>query len=447
MSLAPPQRPLTRRSIAHQAWPIMLGQASIPLVGLVDTTVIGRTGQAAALAGVAMGAAVIELVFWSFGFLRMGQSGLVAQAAGAGDRLEVDALLLRGLALGLGIGLVLLVLQAPLTDLAFFALSTSPEIAAPAHAFVAARFAGAPAALAVFAINSWLIGLGRTRLALVLQLVMNAANLLLDVTLVWHFGMGARGVGIGTASAEWIALATALLLALGPGGARPTTLLARRGLATLVDGPALRRLFAVNRDLMIRTVALLILFTWFANAGARLGATTLAANHVLMQFVGVAAFVLDAFAFTAEERIGHALGAGSRANFDRALRLTAEFSGLGGLALALLFVASGPAIIALVTTDAAVRATAMTFLPLAALAPFVGAPSWLLDGVFIGATRGRALRNAALVSTLGYLALDTVLRPLGNAGVWAALLASYALRAATLGSALPALRRSLPPHP
>jgi MATE family multidrug resistance protein len=418
----------------------MVGQASVPLVGLVDTMVIGRSGTASALAGVALGAAIIDLVFWSFGFLRMGLSGLVAQAAGAGDHDEVDALLVRGVVLGLGLGIVLLALTGPIMAAGFIALPAGGAVAGPARAFVAARFYGAPAALAVFAVNGWLIGRRQTRLALMLQLVMNVINVALDVTLVWHFSMGARGVGLGTAAAEWAALLVGLALALGPGGARPMALIAHTGWRVLIARDRLIRLFAVNRDVMIRTVALLILFTWFANAGARLGAVTLAANHVLMQFVAIAAFVLDAFALTAEERIGHAIGAGSRGTFDRALRLCGEFALGGGGLLALLFLIAGRWGVAAITTDPQVRATALAFLPFAAIVPLAGAPGWLLDGVFIGATEGRALRNAALLSTLGYLGCDYALRPLGDTGVWLALLISYGFRAGSLALWLPALR-------
>jgi len=442
-SLAAAASPLTRRAVIAQAWPIMVGQASVPLVGVVDTLVIGRSGTASALAGVALGAAIIDLVFWSFGFLRMGMSGLVAQAAGAGDRDEVDALLLRGMVLGLAIGALLWVLTGPIMAAGFFALPPGGAVAGPARAFVAARFYGAPAALGVFAVNGWLIGRRQTRLALVLQLIMNVINVVLDVTLVWHFGLGARGVGLGTAMAEWAALIVGLALALGPGGAQPLALIRRAGWRVLVARDKLARLVAVNRDVMIRTVALLILFTWFANAGARLGAVTLAANHVLMQFVAIAAFVLDAFALTAEERIGHAIGAGARDRFDRALRLTGEFALGGGALLAAMFIAGGAWGVVAITTDPHVRATALAYLPFAAVVPLVGAPSWLLDGVFIGATDGRALRNAAVVSTLGYLACDYALRPLGDTGVWLALLLSYGFRAGTLAWRLPALRARL----
>ena len=443
MSTASPALPLTRASIFAQAWPIMLGQASIPLVGIVDAAVIGRTGDAAALAGVALGATVISLVFWSFGFLRMGMTGLTAQAQGAGEQAEVEALLLRALAIGGAIGLTLMALAWPIVHLAFAMLAGGEAVTEEASGYATARFFGAPAALGTFAINGWLLGLGRTRAALGLQLVVNAANIGLDLLFVWGLGMGATGVGIGTAGAEWIALACGLLVAGRVAGGGLVEMARRTGRARLLDRAALVRLFAVNRDIMIRTLALLLLFTWFANSGARLGAVSLAANHVLMQFISLAAFVLDAFAFTAESRIGQALGAKSRGQFTRAVRLTGEFSACAGAALALLFWMGGEAVITFITTDAAVRAEATRFLPFAALVPLVGMPSWLLDGIFIGATAGRALRIAAVVATVLYLALDTALRPLGNLGVWWAFTASYPFRAAALGWHWPALLRSL----
>ncbi|AKH41198.1 MATE family multidrug resistance protein [Altererythrobacter atlanticus] len=432
-------QPLTRASIFAQAWPIMLGQASVPLVGIVDAAVVGRTGDAAALAGVALGATIISMVFWSFGFLRMGMTGLTAQAEGSGDEREVAALLLRSLAIGAAIGFVLVLLQWPIGELAFALLAGGEEVSREAGGYVGARFFGAPAALCVFAINGWLLGLGRTRAALLLQVVMNIANIALDIGFVWGLGMGARGVGLGTAGAEWIALATGLVVATQIAGRSPFAIFRDLGASMVFDRAALARLFAVNRDLMIRTIALLFLFAWFANAGARLGAVTLAANHVLLQFVSVAAFVLDAFAFTAESRIGKAIGANSPQQFRRAIRLAGEFSLLGGVLLSLVFWLGGSAAIHAITTDPETRAIARDFLFFAALIPVLGMPSWLLDGIFIGATAGRALRNAAVISTLSYLALDFALRPHGNWGVWIAFTASYILRAAALGAHLPSL--------
>lgn len=429
--------PLTRRAIFAQAWPIMLGQTTVPLVGLVDTAVIGRTGDAAALAGVALGTVVINMIFWTFGFLRMGMTGMTAQAEGAGDAQEVAAMLLRGVIAGVVLGAILFALQIMLVPLAFGVLSGGGALDAAARGYVGARFLGAPASLAVFAINGWLLGLGRTRAALALQIAMNLVNIGLDLLFVRHFGLGARGVGLGTACAEWTSLALGLMIA-GRG------LDWRRQLSpALFGGGALWRLFAVNADIMLRTMALLLLFVWFTNAGARLGATALAANHVLMQFVSVSAFVLDGFAFTAEARVGQAIGARSRAAVVRAIRLTGEFSLAAGIGFALLFLALGGPLIAFFASDAGVRAQAMAMLPYAAIIPAIGVPAWLLDGIFIGATRGRALRNAAIVATALYIATDLALRPWGESGIWWALTASYLYRAASLGAHLPGLLRTI----
>ena len=428
-------QPLTRRSILTQAWPIMLGQTTVPLVGLVDTAVIGWTGDAAALAGVALGTAIISFIFWAFGFLRMGMTGLTAQAHGRGERTEVDGLLVRGVVAGLGIGAVLVALQILLVPAAFALLAGGGALDAAAREFVTARFLGAPAALGFYAINGWLYGLGRTRETLVLQILVNLVNGVLDILFVWQFDMGARGVGLGTAIAEWVGLIAGIVLVVRIAG--PRALLGQR--AGFLQGAAWVRLFAVNADIMVRTIALLALFLWLANAGARLGTVQLAANHVLMQLVSIFAFVLDGFAFTAESRVGQAVGKRAKGELLRAIRLTGEFSlGFGLLAtLAALFF--GGALIDLLTTNAEVREAARAVLPLAALAAIVGVPAWLLDGVFIGATQGRALRNAAILATTFYIATDLLLRPLGATGLWLALLASYFFRAGLLAIHLPRL--------
>lgn len=434
---------LTRGAVIAQAWPIILGQALVPLVGIVDVAVIGRTGDAAALAGVALGATIVNLVFWTFGFLRMGVTGLTAQAHGAGDGAEVIATLVRALLLGIAIGAVLLALAPLIVPGSLAAMAAPADIARPTRAFVAARLFGAPGALGFYALNGWLIGLGRTRLALGVQLAMNGVNIALDLVFVGVLGLGAAGVGFGTAAAEWSALAAALIACrqvLGPGW---RTMFREIGRARLLALAAMRRLIAVNLDIMVRTFALLILFAWFAHAGARLGAVPLAANHVLMQLVGISAFVLDGFAFTAEARVGAAVGAGSLAGFRRAAWLTGECSLVGGALFSLLIWLCGGALVDLVTRDPATRGAAAAMLPYCALVPVLGAPAWLLDGIFIGATRGKVLRNAAVLATLAYLATDHALSVRGDAGVWLALLLSYVYRAVSLGVCVPALMRRI----
>ncbi|MDF7777334.1 MATE family efflux transporter, partial [Sphingomonas sp. AOB5] len=305
-----------------------------------------------------------------------------------------------------------------------------------ARAFVAARMWGAPASLAVFAINGWLLGLGRSRAALALQIVMNLVNIGLDILFVWHFDMGVRGVGYGTACAEWTALAVGLAM-VAPH---------LRGVADrarLFHREALKRLFAVNADIMIRTVALLLMFVWVTNSGARLGTNVLAANQVLMQAISLVAFVLDGFAFTAESRVGHAIGARSRPDLVRAIRLTAEFSFVCAALFGVLLMAAGAPAIRFLVTNQEVRDIAIATLPLVAILPLLGTPAWLLDGIFIGATGGRALRNAAILATAMYIATDLLLRPFGLWGLWTAFLLSYVYRAATLGAFMPGLLRGL----
>jgi len=411
----------------------MLGQATIPLVGVVDTLVIGRTGDAVALAAVALGATIVNFLLWAFGFLRMGMTGLAAQAQGAGNTGEVEALLLRGLLVGLGVGFLLLLLSRPLAALALALFAGTPTLDRVAETFITARLLSAPATLALYAINGWMLGLGKTRAALALQIVLNLANIALDSWLVWGLHLGARGVGLGTAMAEWTALLVGLAMAarlLAPG------VVGRIGgeWRAIADPAALRRLFAVNADIMVRTIALLAMFGWFTNAGARLGAVQLAGNQLLMQFVSVAAFVLDGFCFTTEARVGQAIGAKSPATLARAIRLTGEFALAAGLMFAGAIMAFGSAIIALMTPDPAIRVVAVAMLGFAAAVPVIGMPAWLLDGVFIGATEGRALRNAAVGATLLYILTDIALRPWSSAGMWVALLAGYGYRAAGLGA-------------
>lgn len=431
--------PLTRRAVLAQAWPIVIGQASVPLVGLVDTAVIGRTGDATALAAVALGGTIVNFALWTFGFLRMGMTGLTAQAHGAGDDKETAALVVRGLLLGLGCGIGIVGLQALLVPAALGLMAGGGALDSAARAYVDARLVGAPAALAVYAVVGWLFGLGRTRAALAIQLVLNLANVALCALYVWHLGWGVAGVGLATATADWLSLVLALAIA-APGfrGWRDPHLL---------DPAALRRLFAVNGDIMLRTIALLAMFAWFANAGARLGPERLAAQQVLMQFVAVAAFVLDGFAFTAESRVGQAIGARSRPAVERAIRLTGEFALASAALFALLILVAGGQGIALLTTNAAVRALARDGLAYVALVPLVGVPAWMLDGIFIGATAGRSLRDAAILATLLYVATDLALRPLGAHGVWLALIASYVWRALALGWRLPALLAKVGPAP
>ncbi|MEM1413723.1 MAG: MATE family efflux transporter [Myxococcota bacterium] len=433
---------VTTRRVLAIALPIMLSNVSTPLLGVVDTAVVGRLPGPAPLGAVALGSLIFSFVFWAFGFLRMGTTGLTAQAEGAGDAVEVRASLGRALLLALGIGLVLIALRGPIAELAFRLVSGSETVEGLARGYVALRILAAPATLASFALLGWFIGLGQARTALALQLVLNLTNVVLDAAFVLGLGWGVRGVAAGTLLAEVLAATVGLALAArelrrrGGFGGRPT-------LASILDAEGLRRTVAVGGDILVRTLALVFAFAWFTDQGARAGELVLAANAVLMQLVNVAAYFLDGLAFAAETLVGRAIGARDRRLFDGAVRRTTELAALVALALTAIFALAGPLFVDALSADPEVRALARRYLPWAAAGPLAGVWAYQLDGIFIGATRTRALRNAALGATALFLGGWWLLRGFGNHGLWASLHVHYAARLGTLALAFPALRASV----
>ena len=434
----------TRQRVLRMAWPIVLANAAVPLLGIVDTAVIGHVGTTAELGGIALGALIFSFVYWGFGFLRMGTTGFTAQAAGARDEAEVRATLSRGLVLGLGIGAALVALQIPIAWAALRLLNGSAEVESVARDYVAARIWGAPAALATFALLGTFIGLGKSGHLLFVQVLVTGINAALDVTFAGFLGWGARGIATGTAIAEWCGFAVSLWIAL--------VLLRERHhdgepflpFARLRDLARLRKTLGANADIMVRTVFLLFGFAWFTDRSARFGDVELAANHVLLQLVSFAAFFLDGYAFAAESLVGSSVGARSRAVFDAAVRRSTELAALTSLVLALLLFTIGPWLAAGITDLPPVESAARRHLPLAAVYVAVSFAAFQLDGIFIGATRTRAMRNASIASALVFVALEIPLGDaLGNTGLWLAFIAYVIVRAVTLGAAYPSLRASI----
>ena len=422
--------PLSRSRVLSLAWPVVLAQAATAMTGVVDTAVMGRFGDAADLAAVAVAVVAVNFLYWSLGFLRMATTGQTAQAEAVGDRPESCAVLVRALGLGALLGAALILAFPLLRALALGAFQAAPEVETLAGEYLFARIWGAPAALMGFAASGWLLGTGRTRALLVFQGVQNAVNAGLDVWLVAVADWGPAGIGAGTAAAEWAALGVALVAVRD--GLHPP--------AGLLDRTRLMALFAANRDILVRTLALLVSFAWFVNSGARQGTAVLAGNEVLLQFVNVAAFVLDAFAFIAEKEVGEGFGSRDPARLRRAMRVTSELSLGFGAGFSLLFLATGDAVIRAFVADPTAREVALGYLPFCAVVPLLGAPAWQLDGAFLGATFGRAFRNAGLVAAALYVGTDLLLAPrFGNTGVWSAFLLMYVFRAACLAAYWPAL--------
>lgn len=419
---------VTSRRVLRIAGPIVLSNATVPILGAVDTGVVGQLGEAAPIGAVGIGAIILTFFYWIFGFLRMGTSGLTAQAIGERDSAEVSALLVRGLMIGAAAGLTFIILQGPLFWLGFRLSPASAEVEELAHAYMQIRIWGAPAAIAAFAMTGWLIAAERTREVLVLQLVINGTNIILDLWFVLGLGWGVEGVAIATLIAEWTGLALGLWMC--------REVFARTGWRdpALIFAPErLKRMAAVNGDIMIRSVLLEIGFAAFVFKAADFDDVTLAANQILIQFLHITAHALDGFAFAAEALVGQAMGARNRAVLRRASILTSQWALVCVALLSAAFMFGGGEVIRWMTTAEDVRTVAYDYLFWVALAPLIGLPAWMFDGIFIGATRTRDMRNAMVISLPVYLvALFALGAVWGNHGLWLALMMFFGLRGLTL---------------
>lgn len=413
----PPVPEVTHRRMFTVAVPMMLAHITVPLLGLVDATVIGRLGDAALLGAVALGAAVFDYLFWTFGALRMGTAGLTAQAVGARDARAVSETLARAFAVGGGIGLVLVLLQIPIAAGAFAVLGASDAVEAAFADYFAIRIWAAPITLMNYALLGSLTGRGRTDLGFLLQVVQNLVNVALTIAFVLWFEMGVPGAALGTVLGEatGFVLGLVLVIRLGDNPFR-----ARR--AALFDPVALKRMLAVNGDIMIRTIALMTAFLVFQSLGARAGDTTLAANAVLYNVFLIGGYFLDGFATAAEAIGGQAHGARDRRAFRRAAGIAILWAHVFGALLSLGFYLGGSAFIDFITTDEGVRETARLYLIFAAATPLAGALAFAHDGIYIGATWTAALRNTMLCAFALYLVVLYLGQDRGNTALWMAFL-------------------------
>ncbi|MFQ6549726.1 MATE family efflux transporter [Aestuariibius sp. 2305UL40-4] len=430
--------PISNRRVLKIALPIVLSNATIPILGLVDTGVVGQIGTAEPIAAVGVGAAMITAIYWVFGFLRMGTVGLVGQALGANDRDEVSLLLTRALLIAGAAGITLILLQIPVI---WGALRISPspsDVEDLAHTYMAIRIWSAPAAIALYGVTGWLIAQERTRAVLVLQLWMNGLNIVLSLAFVLGLNWGIGGVAFATFLAEYSGLALGLWLCRD--AFRNPVWRAR---LRVLDPDKLRHMALVNRDILIRSLLLQAIFLSFILLGGHFGATPQAANQILVQFLYVTAYALDGFAFAAEAIVARAMGAKRPVALRRGALLTSAWGTAIGAALTLTFWIAGPAIIDIMAKSPEVQQAARTYLPWMIAAPLLGVASWMLDGIFIGATRSRDMRNMMVLSAAIYFAALWPLMALyGNHGLWIALLLSFIARGITLGARYPALERA-----
>ena len=429
---------VTHRRVLKIAVPVVAANVTVPILGAVDTGVVGQLGEAAPIGAVGIGAIILTAIYWVFGFLRMGTAGLASQALGAGDRGELAAILTRVLMIGFAGGAAVILLQIPLFWASFQIAPASDQVEALARDYMGIRVWSAPAMIALYGVMGWLIAQERTASVLVVQLTMNGINIVLDLLFVLGFDWGVQGVAVATLISEWSGLALGLWLCRAAFRVPDW-----RDWARVLDRARLVRMARVNTDILIRSLLLEVMIVSFMFMGARFGDVALAANQVLLQFLHVTAYAMDGFAFGAEALVGQALGARNRAALRRAAVVSSIWGAVIVVLLAGVFLVAGGVVIDIMATDEGVRQAARDYLPWMVLAPIIGWLPWMMDGIFIGATRTADMRNMMVVSLAVYgLAAVLLVPAFGNHGLWAAYIISYAARGVTLAARYPALERS-----
>ncbi len=430
---------ITNKRVLTIAIPIVLSNITVPILGAVDTAVVGQLGKAAPVAAVGVGAIIITSFYWLFGFLRMGTTGLVAQAVGSKDESEVRAYLLRALILGLLAGLFIFTLRTPLMELGLWISPASSDVEELAQKYISIRVWSAPAAIGLYGIVGWLIALERTKSVLFLQFFMNGVNVLLDIWFVLVLNWGVQGVAIATVIAEVSALILGLLICYDrfKDKSWPT-------LRIVFSIARLKNMLSTNLDILLRSIILEVIFVSFLLYGGKFGDVKLAANQVLLQFLHIAAHGLDGFALAAETLVGQAFGKKDRSILRKSIIVSSKLAFLLSCIMAISFLLFGSSLIDLMTTAENVRLEAKSYIIFITLVPILGVSAYMLDGIFIGATKTKDMRNMMFITLIFYVIAVLLLVPyFQNTGLWSALLISFIVRGATLAFRYPSLEKSI----
>ena len=405
------------RDVWRIAAPMILSNVSVPLLGMVDTGVVGHLESPAYLGAVAIGATIFGFLYTGMNFLRMGTTGIAAQRYGAEDNDGLRVSLGQALIVSLLVAVVLLALQLPIGKFALSLIGAEPDVEAFAAEYFSIRIWSAPGTLANYVIIGWFLGLQNARVPLLIFLTVNITNIVLDLVFVLQLGMKVDGVALASVIAEY----TGMLVGLGFAARALRERSGHWPLARLFNVRAYAAFFAVNANLFVRTMALMFAFGFVTAMGARLGGVVLAANAVLMNLQNLTAFALDGFAHAAEALVGKAVGQQRRDVFERSVSLALKWSMIFAVGFCLLYVAIGPALIRLLTDLPDVRSAAMQFLPWLIISPLISVWSFLYDGVYVGATRAREMRDIMIISTfVVFLPAWYLLQGLGNHGLWLA---------------------------
>jgi len=416
------------KALWRLALPMIFSNITVPLLGLVDTAVIGHLDSPVYLGGVAVGSMATSFLFMLLLFLRMSTTGLTAQAYGAKDPVRLARALVQPLLLALGAGLVIVLLRTPLIDLALHIVGGSDAVLEQARRFLTLRWLSAPASLANLVLLGWLLGVQYARAPVILLVVGNVLNIVLDLWLVMGLHMNVQGAALATVCAEYATFFIGLLMV------RRVLHLRGISLALLKDAwrGNIRRLLALNRDIMLRSLLLQLCFGALTVFGARLGSDIVAVNAVLMTMLTFTAYALDGFAYAVEAHSGQAYGARDDSQLLHVWRAACRQSGLVALAFALIYAAMGQHIVAMLTSIPALRELADRYVIWQMVLPVIGVWCYLLDGMFIGATRGAEMRNSMAVAAAGFALTLLTVPVLGNHGLWLALAVFLGLRGLSL---------------
>ena len=419
---------ITHKRILAISIPIILSNVTIPLLGVVDTAVIGQLGKVAPIGAVGIGALVISAIYWIFGFLRMGTTGLTAQAVGKKDNQEIIALLSRTLLIGITAGLVLILINDFIFWGSFKVSPASEEVENLAYSYMKIRIYSAPAAISIFGILGWLIAQERTRMVLLLQLWMNGSNILLDFLFVIGFNWGVEGVALATVFAEVSSFFLGIFICrsafIGS---------AWRSFHLVLNKAKISKMAVVNLDILIRSMFLQAAFILFMFLSSDINDEILAINQILLQFLSISAYALDGFAFSAEALIGQAFGAKSVKSLRKVSIFATFWAFLAAIVLTLCFYFGSDFLIVLMTSSEELRENAQVYVYWVIVAPILAAPAFILVGIFIGATLTKDMRNCMIISFGIYcLVVWLLYEPFGNQGLWAALMVMFIVRAVTL---------------
>ena len=413
------------REILHIAIPSIVSNITVPLLGLIDAAIVGHLGAASYIGAIAVGGMLFNIIYWIFGFLRMGTSGMTSQAYGQKDEAETMRILARSFLIGLVIALALIILQYPIERIAFTFMKATPEVERLASLYFRICIWGAPAVLGLYSISGWCIGMQNSRFPMYVAITQNIVNILASLLLVYGFGMKIEGVAIGTLVAQYSGLLMVILL----WGSHFKQRLTYVHLRTLLNQEAIRRFFQVNRDIFLRTLCLVAVTTYFTSAGAKQGEVVLAVNTLLMHFFTFFSYIMDGFAYAGEALAGKHIGANDRPALRQTVHLLFVW-GIGlSIAFTLLYGIGGKAFLGLLTNEQSVIAASTIYFYWILAIPLAGFAAFLYDGIFIGATATGLMLRAMFVASVAFFGIYFGCREqIGNHALWLAFITYLALR-------------------